>query len=106
MLKYCQICLWNESNLVFDDEEYSNPPYNSELYRIKLLNGYNWVINSKCYNKISVCNECLLDSVYGCDLEQKSIFLKELKIYTCLFDIVKKKNIPHDLLKYIHKFLI
>jgi len=104
MLEYCQICLWNDSFLVFDDDEYSDPPYNSELYRIKLLNGYNLVINYNCYNKISVCNECLLDAVYGCDFEKKYRLNKELKIYTCLLDIFKKENIPQELFKNVYDF--
>lgn len=105
MLEYCQICLWNEAYLIFDDDEYSNPPFDSEFYRIKLLNGYNSVINNKCYNRISVCNECLIDCVYGCDLEKKFILHKELKTYASLFSVLKKKNIPHVLFNKIYDYL-
>jgi len=78
---FCQICLWNEAYTIFNCEEYSLPPVNSELYRISKYTGYNHVINSNSYNDIFVCDDCLISKVYNCDIELKQKVLEELKFY-------------------------
>jgi len=103
--EYCQLCSWNESYLLFDDCEYSNPRIGTELYLIKLLNGYNWVINPNCFNKIFVCYECLLERIYMCNSEKKHTVLTELKVNTLLRLITERHGLPMEMFRLIYTYL-
>ena len=104
-MEYCQLCLWNGSYVIFNDDEYSDPKKGTEFYRIKLLTGYNWVINPNCYNKVSVCHECLLDGIYMCNFELKYNVLEELKVNMAIRVILSKKNLPNEMFGEIYKYL-
>ena len=103
--KYCQICLWNDSYVYFDDSEYSKPPLSSEFYHIQTLTGYNWIINPNCYNNIHVCNDCLLDSVYMCNFEKKYYVLQELAINVLVRNILLANKLPTEMFGEIYKYL-
>ena len=105
MEQYCQICLWNDSFILFDDSEYTSPPFDGEFYRIQLLTGYNWIINPNCFNNIYVCNECLLEKVYMCNYESKYYMLEELKINMLVRKVLSKNNLPNEMFYEIYKFL-
>ena len=70
---YCEICCWYDAYTVFDDSLYSQ----SKL----TTNGYNTVINQNGFNKLNVCNECLIQNIYVCDIELKHTVLEELVLY-------------------------
>jgi hypothetical protein len=81
---HCEICCWYDAETYFDEEEY----YKSNLQLLQ-LNGYNTVININGYNRLYVCNECLIQRVYVCDTELKREVLHELR-YSIASKIIQK----------------
>jgi len=86
---YCDICLWNQSQIVFDDQDYHEPVCGTIYYTYYKSNGYNLIINPNRYNKISVCSDCLINNIYDCNVELKEIVLKELIEYVACRKIQK-----------------
>ena len=103
--KYCTICLWNDSHFIFNDEDYALPPLNTKMYELYTLTGYNPVVNQKSYNQCYVCNDCLLDTIFGCNYEKKYYLLQELKQYMTMKEFIKPYNIPKELEGVIHSYL-
>jgi hypothetical protein len=100
---YCEICCWYDADTYFDDSEYST----SKM----IINGYNTVINLNGFNKLFVCNECLIQRIYVCDTELKRAVLNEIPYYIAS-KIIQKWWLKHLYCidtnvgkKYIHKKL-
>lgn len=77
---FCQICCYNDAYMLFDCDEYTLPPFGSHLYELSVYTGYNHVINPNSFNPVFVCNDCLLERIYNCNIENKQNVLSELKI--------------------------
>jgi hypothetical protein len=101
----CFLCLWNNSDYYFDDNEYSKPLLNTKSYKLYKYTGYNHVINPNSFNPCYVCNNCLLFNIYCCDEELKYLLLLELKKHLIYLDVFKKNNIPNEICNKIISFL-
>lgn len=92
-MNMCQICCWNDADYFFNDDDYS----------LSKINNYNF--NENNYNPCYVCNSCLLEKIYCCNLEQKNILLKELLIFFEVKNISIIYNIPVEIFRLIfHKY--
>lgn len=105
MTDFCRLCCWNDAFMFFDDREYTLPPYSSLTYMWCCTTGYNHVINPNGYNPVLVCNDCLLEKIYKCDLVTYDEMIKNLKIFFILNEIGEKKDIPTEIIKEIQKYL-
>lgn len=100
----CQICLYKESFIIFDDTKYPKPTFITSYQ-------YNYIINPNCYNKIDTCYECLIEKIYECNTELKYYVLKELIYKISIIKIQKWwLNIIYNIntmigKKYIYKHL-
>ena len=101
---HCQICCLNEGFYNFNDEEYSIPLKNTRYYTMLQITGYNWIINPNSYNECLVCNDCLLQKIYKCNIIQKYYMIKELHIFFVFKKIMLKYNIPSELYPFILGF--
>lgn len=105
MSEFCQLCCWNDGLEIFDDTVYSLPPVDSFLYKLYIWTGYNHVINSNSINSCVVCYDCLIEKVYNCDVERKSMMLNELKIHLHMNNFGKQYNIPVEIMKKIQEYI-
>jgi len=101
----CFICLWNKTTYFFNDKEYSKPLKNTKMYKLYKYTGYNHVINPNSFNPCYVCDDCLINNVYCCDIETKYNLIKEIKKYLASLKIIEKYNIPNEIFKKIIKYL-
>jgi hypothetical protein len=101
----CMLCCWDYASIIFNDEDYARPPINSELYNIQLLTGYNWVINPNSFNKCTVCNECLIDKIYECNINQKTYILEDLLIYHTTREVLNCR-LPKELVNIVYSYII
>ena len=99
----CDICLWEDALLEFNDTQYTLPFKHSLSYQQYLFTGYNHVINPNNYNPCVVCNYCLLDKIYCCNFEKKEKCLQEILIFVVVKEILQ--DIPNELINKIYKFL-
>lgn len=91
MEPYCQLCLWNQPFILFNDSNYPlSPKYKSYTY--------NPIINPNGYSEIPVCYFCLIDKIYSCDLNLKSNVLSELKYLFYLKSIKKLQRWWKDII--------
>jgi hypothetical protein len=77
---FCEICCYNDADLLFDCDDYTLPPFGSYLHQLSVYTGYNHVINPNSYNPVFACNNCLYEKIFNCDIENKCNVLYELKI--------------------------
>ena len=101
MVNFCQLCCYNDADLFFDCSEYTLPPFSSKLYELSVYTGYNHVINPNSYNPIYVCNDCLLDKIYNCNMENKYNMLCELKVRTYLNHFIDEKYLIKKIISYL-----
>ena len=102
---HCEICCHNNWFYKFNDENYTKPLKNTIFHKMMKITGYNWIINPNSYNECLVCNQCLLEKIYNCNLIQKYDLLQNLHIYIILKKIITKNNLPSELTKIIYKYM-